>query len=137
MGWQSARWDCKQTSIPPPRARSYLLQPGGALVVTTINRTLASFGLAIVAAEYVLRAVPAGTHEWARFVTPEELRSSMGAAGLAVVAETGLWYDPLAARWSVSAARTGVNYAMVGLKRGGSSDGAPRDGAQGAIASTA
>ena len=92
-------------------------QPGGRLVVTTINRSVAAFGLAILAAEYVLRAVPAGTHEWVKFVTPGELRGQLRACGLHVVAETGLRYNPLSAAWSF-VADTSVNYAVVAAKDG-------------------
>ena len=94
------------------------MQPGGHLVVTTINRTAASFGAAILGAEYVLRMVPAGTHEWAKFVTPAELREGLAARGLAVTAGLGLKYDPVTGAWAVSTCQA-VNFAIVGQKPAG------------------
>lgn len=74
-----------------------------------------SFGLAILAAEYVLRIVPAGTHEWVRFVTPLELASALRSRGLRTVAETGLFYNPLTSTWSFSR-DTAVNFALVAVR---------------------
>lgn len=86
-----------------------LVRPGGALVLSTINRNLKSYALAIVAAEYVLGWLPRGTHQWERFVTPEELSRFVTAAGLAAPVFKGLSYDPLKDRWSLSD-DTDVNY---------------------------
>ena len=77
-------------------ALAALVRPGGALVITTINRTLASFALAKVALEYVLRTVPAGTHDPARFVKPAELRDEFAGAGIMLDDMTG--FAPLPAR---------------------------------------
>ena len=98
-----------------PSSLSLLLQPGGVIVITTINRTAASFAGAILGAEYILRIVPAGTHEWAKFVTPAELRSELRARGISVVAEPGLFYNPVSEQWCVVHSQS-VNYAMVGRK---------------------
>ena len=73
-----------------------MLAPGGTVVITTINRTLASFALAKVALEYVLRTVPAGTHDPARFVRPGELRDEFAGAGIMLDDMTG--FAPLPAR---------------------------------------
>src|SRR5258708_2645245 len=66
-----------------------MVKPGGLMVAATLNRTLKSFALAIVGAEYVLRWLPRGTHQWDKFVTPNELEIAMTQAGLQVSGETG------------------------------------------------
>lgn len=86
-----------------------LVRPGGALVLSTINRNLKSYALAIVAAEYVLGWLPRGTHQWDRFVTPEELARFVTAAGMSAPTFKGLSYDPLKDTWSLSD-DTDVNY---------------------------
>ena len=88
-----------------------LLAPGGELFLSTINRTPAAFGSAIVAAEYVLRLLPKGTHQYRRFIRPSELARWLRAAGFDVVAIAGMAYDP----WSRSARVTrevSVNYLL-------------------------
>jgi 2-polyprenyl-6-hydroxyphenyl methylase/3-demethylubiquinone-9 3-methyltransferase len=92
-----------------------LVRPGGALVLSTINRNLKSYALAIVAAEYVLGWLPRGTHQWDRFVTPEELARAVTDAGLAAPAFKGLSYDPLKDVWSLSG-DTDVNYLAFAAK---------------------
>ena len=77
-----------------------LVKPGGLLFMATINRTLKSYALAIVGAEYVLRWLPRGTHEWDKFVTPEELSSAMTAPGLTVTDRRGVRFDILRDRWT-------------------------------------
>lgn len=86
-----------------------MLKPGGLMFVATINRTAKAFALAIVGAEYVLGWLPRGTHQWDRFVTPEELARYVTAAGLAAPVFKGLSYDPLKDTWSLSD-DTDVNY---------------------------
>jgi len=86
-----------------------LVRPGGLMILSTINRTLKAYVLAIVGAEYILRWLPVGTHQWDRFVTPDEVTDHFQAAGLQTPFFQGLVYDPLADRWSLSA-DTGVNY---------------------------
>ena len=89
-----------------------LVRPEGAMVLSTINRTLKSFVLAIVGAEYVLRWLPVGTHQWDRFVTPAELERHVQAAGMKIGRTEGMFYNPLSDRWSLSG-DTDVNYLAV------------------------
>ncbi len=92
-----------------------LVKPGGVLIVATINRTLKSFALAIIGAEYVLRWLPRGTHRWDKFVTPNELAAALERCGLTVIDETGVIYNPLADRWQI-ASDMDVNYSMTAQK---------------------
>jgi 2-polyprenyl-6-hydroxyphenyl methylase/3-demethylubiquinone-9 3-methyltransferase len=92
-----------------------MVQPGGLMIAATLNRTLKSFALAIVGAEYVLRWLPRGTHTWDKFVTPDELEIAMERAGLATTDERGVIYNLLADRWELSA-DTDVNYMVLGEK---------------------
>jgi 2-polyprenyl-6-hydroxyphenyl methylase/3-demethylubiquinone-9 3-methyltransferase len=97
-------------------AAAALTSPGGILFVATINRTARAFALAIVGAEYVLRWLPRGTHDYEKLVRPSELEAGLAEAGLSVLERTGLRYNPLTDRWS----RTddlAVNYMMVAEKR--------------------
>ena len=94
-----------------------LLAPGGLMIVSTLNRTLKSYALAIVGAEYVLAWLPRGTHQWDRFVTPAELASYLAAAGLAETDRCGMIYNPLRAGWALSR-DTDVNYFMAAARRG-------------------
>jgi 2-polyprenyl-6-hydroxyphenyl methylase/3-demethylubiquinone-9 3-methyltransferase len=92
-----------------------LVRPGGMLVLSTINRTLKSFALAIVGAEYVLRWLPVGTHQWDRFITPAELTSHVTAAGMTMGRIEGMVYNPLTDRWSL-ARDTDVNYLAAATR---------------------
>jgi 2-polyprenyl-6-hydroxyphenyl methylase / 3-demethylubiquinone-9 3-methyltransferase len=92
-----------------------MLKPGGILFCATLNRSLKAFGLAIVGAEYILGWLPRGTHDWNKFITPAELFKSIERTGLEVVEETGVTYNPLSDRWSLST-DMGVNYMMVATK---------------------
>jgi 2-polyprenyl-6-hydroxyphenyl methylase/3-demethylubiquinone-9 3-methyltransferase len=89
-----------------------MTKPGGLLIVTTINRTMKSFALAIIGAEYVLRWLPVGTHSWDKFVTPNELEIAMEQSGLHVIHEQGVIYNLLADRWQLSS-DTDVNYMLT------------------------
>ncbi len=95
---------------------SQLVRPGGLMVLSTINRTLKAYALAIVATEYVLQWLPRGTHQWDRFVTPEELRTHIAAAGLVRPMLEGLVYHPLQDRWSRSRSDLDVNYMAAAAK---------------------
>ena len=89
-----------------------MVKPGGLMVAATLNRTLKSFALAIVGAEYVLRWLPRGTHQWDKFVTPNELEIALERAGLRLIDETGVVYNPLADHWRL-AADMDVNYMVT------------------------
>jgi 2-polyprenyl-6-hydroxyphenyl methylase/3-demethylubiquinone-9 3-methyltransferase len=94
------------------RLTAAMVKPGGLMVAATLNRTLKSFALAIVGAEYVLRWLPRGTHRWDKFVTPNELEIALELGGLRVIDETGVVYNPLADRWRL-AADMDVNYMLT------------------------
>ena len=95
------------------RDTARLAAPGGAMVVATLNRTLKSLALAKVGAEYVLGWLPRGTHDWRRFLKPEELRAFLdGEAGVTLRGPVGVTYRPLSDSWATSA-DADVNYMMV------------------------
>ena len=89
-----------------------MVKPGGMMIAATLNRTLKSFALAIVGAEYVLRWLPRGTHQWDKFVTPDELERHLRNNKLAITDQTGVVYSPLGDRWSLSSDMD-VNYMVV------------------------
>ncbi|MGB6910510.1 MAG: bifunctional 2-polyprenyl-6-hydroxyphenol methylase/3-demethylubiquinol 3-O-methyltransferase UbiG [Methyloceanibacter sp.] len=91
------------------KAIAPLVRPGGLMILSTLNRTLKAYALAIVGAEYILRWLPIGTHQWDRFVTPGELRSALAGAGLMLTDTTGMIYDPFADEWRLGR-DTDVNY---------------------------
>jgi 2-polyprenyl-6-hydroxyphenyl methylase/3-demethylubiquinone-9 3-methyltransferase len=92
------------------------LKPGGLLGLSTINRTMRAFALAIVGAEYVLGWLPRGTHEWDKFVTPDELEAAVERAGLSVSDVTGVVYNPLRDAW-ITSRDTSVNYMALAERR--------------------
>ena len=96
-----------------------MVKPGGLMIAATLNRTLKSFALAIVGAEYVLRWLPRGTHQWDKFVTPNELELAFERGSLRVIGERGVIYNPFADRWQLSSDMD-VNYMLV-AERGGKS----------------
>ena len=93
-----------------------MLKPGGIMVVSTLNRNLKSFALAIVGAEYVLRWLPRGTHQWNKFVTPEELTRHLMNCKLTVTDQAGVVYNPFADKWNISTDMN-VNYMLVAEPR--------------------
>ena len=95
-----------------------LVKPGGLMVLSTINRTLKAFGLAIIGAEYVLRWLPRGTHDWNKFVRPSELAAPLRRNGLEVTAIKGMAYNPLKDRWAIAPRDLDVNYLAVAVKPG-------------------
>lgn len=92
-----------------------LVKPGGALVGATLNRTLKSLALAKIGAEYVLRWVPAGTHDWRKFVKPSEFAAGLRDGGLVIEALRGMTYMPLTDSWSVTS-DLDVNYMIFATK---------------------
>jgi 2-polyprenyl-6-hydroxyphenyl methylase/3-demethylubiquinone-9 3-methyltransferase len=92
-----------------------MLKPSGLMFVATLNRTTKAFALAIVGAVYVLGWLPRGTHDWSKFVTPEELEAALMSSGLRIAQTSGIVFSPLSGRWSLSG-DTDVNY-MVAAKR--------------------
>ncbi|HEY1473556.1 MAG TPA: bifunctional 2-polyprenyl-6-hydroxyphenol methylase/3-demethylubiquinol 3-O-methyltransferase UbiG [Pseudolabrys sp.] len=92
-----------------------MVKPGGLMIAATLNRTFKSFALAIVGAEYVLRWLPRGTHQWDKFVTPNELERAFEDGGLQVIGERGVVYNPFADRWQLSSDMD-VNYMLVAAR---------------------
>lgn len=90
-----------------------LVKPNGLLFVATINRNIKSLLLAKIAAEYVLRWVPRGTHDWGKFLKPSQINSYAAKNNLGLIEETGFSYNLLNDEWKISANDLGVNYMMV------------------------
>ncbi|KAK2377781.1 Hexaprenyldihydroxybenzoate methyltransferase, mitochondrial [Trifolium repens] len=97
------------------KSLSALTVPDGATVISTINRSMRAYATAIVAAEYILRWLPMGTHEWSKFLTPEELVLILQRAGISVEEMAGFVYNPVTGRWSVSD-DISVNFIAMGTK---------------------
>ena len=89
-----------------------LLRPGGLFILSTLNRTAKSFGLAIIAAERILGLIPAGTHDWKKFIKPEELDRALHAAGFNRLRQSGIVFNPLAGAWRLSPADLSINYIV-------------------------
>lgn len=94
-----------------------LMKPGGLIVASTINRNPKSFMMAIVGAEWVMRWLPKGTHEWAKFITPEELERYLRSAGIDPVDRKGFVFNPVTWTWAISDRDLSVNYVMAGVRR--------------------
>ncbi|MDW4549203.1 bifunctional 2-polyprenyl-6-hydroxyphenol methylase/3-demethylubiquinol 3-O-methyltransferase UbiG [Defluviimonas sp. D31] len=94
-----------------------LLKPGGLMIASTINRNTKSFLAAIIGAEWVMRWLPKGTHDWAKFITPDELFGLMRAAELDPIDRKGFVFNPVSWRWSISDRDLSVNYVAAGLRR--------------------
>jgi 2-polyprenyl-6-hydroxyphenyl methylase / 3-demethylubiquinone-9 3-methyltransferase len=93
-----------------------LVKPGGLMFVATINRTLKAAALAIVGAEYVLRWLPRGTHQYEKLVRPEEIEAPLGVGGMTVTERTGVFFNPLQNQWNLSKDMD-VNYMLVAEKK--------------------
>ncbi|OSQ49939.1 bifunctional 2-polyprenyl-6-hydroxyphenol methylase/3-demethylubiquinol 3-O-methyltransferase UbiG [Marivita geojedonensis] len=93
-----------------------LLRAGGLHLCSTINRNAKSFAAAIVGAEYIMRWLPKGTHDWAKFITPDELYDLLRKAGLEPVDRKGFQFNPVSWRWSLSDRDLSVNYVTASLK---------------------
>ena len=89
-----------------------VVKPGGLLFLATLNRTMKAFALAIVGAEYVLGWLPRGTHQWDKFVTPDELDQTLADSGFEAFDDSGVVYNPLRDAWSLSRDMS-VNYMLV------------------------
>lgn len=95
-----------------------LLRPGGALIASTLNRSLRAFLFGVVGAEYVLRWLPRGTHDWRKFRRPSELAAALRAGGLSLVDLAGLVYEPWRDAWRLGP-DLGVNYLLIATKPAG------------------
>lgn len=106
--------------VPDPqaylRACAALLKPGGLMVCSTINRNAKSFAMAIVGAEHVMRWLPKGTHEWSKFITPDELYAMLREAGLEPADRKGFVFDPLRWSWKIHPRDLAVNYVTASVK---------------------
>ncbi|MAU52086.1 MAG: bifunctional 3-demethylubiquinol 3-O-methyltransferase/2-polyprenyl-6-hydroxyphenol methylase [Roseovarius sp.] len=95
-----------------------LLKPGGLHICSTINRNPKSFAMAIVGAEYVMRWLPRGTHEWSKFITPDELYELLRQAGFDPVDRKGFVFNPVTWQWRLSERDLSVNYVTASLRAG-------------------
>lgn len=93
-----------------------LLTPNGIMIMATLNRTRKSYALAIIGAEYILRWLPRGTHDWHHFITPQELESMLAAAHCALTQSTGVSFNPLLGQWQITGDLS-VNYMGVAQKQ--------------------
>jgi 2-polyprenyl-6-hydroxyphenyl methylase / 3-demethylubiquinone-9 3-methyltransferase len=89
-----------------------LVRPGGLMIAATLNRTARALASAVIGAEYILRWLPRGTHDWSKFMTPEELADAIRGGGLEPQAPVGLSYHPVTAQWSVTD-NLSVNYMLA------------------------
>ena len=107
--------------VPDPQsfltACQTLLKPGGLMICSTLNRNAKSFGMAIIGAEWVMRWLPKGTHDWRKFITPDELADFITKAGLDPVDRKGMVFNPIAWSWSLSSRDLSVNYVTTSVKR--------------------
>ena len=94
-----------------------LLRPGGLMICSTLNRNPKSYLFAIIGAEQVMRWLPKGTHDWAKFITPDELYALLRQAGLDPVDRKGMVFNPFGWSWSLSARDLSVNYVTASVKR--------------------
>ncbi len=94
-----------------------LLKPGGLMICSTLNRNPKSYLMAIIGAEQVMRWLPKGTHDWKKFITPDELYDLIRTAGLEPVDRKGMVFNPLGWSWSVSARDLSCNYVTASVKR--------------------
>ena len=100
------------TPGPYLRACAAMLAPGGVMIVASLNRTLKALALAKIGAEYVLRWLPAGTHDWRKFLKPDEIRAYLGGEPVTVDGPFGVAFNPLTGVWSRSA-DVDINYMMT------------------------
>ncbi len=94
-----------------------LLKPGGLMICSTLNRNPKSWLMAIVGAEHIMRWLPKGTHDWNKFITPDELQALIEQAGLTQVDRKGMVFNPIGWSWSLSSRDLSVNYVTASVKR--------------------
>ncbi|MCA3445817.1 MAG: bifunctional 2-polyprenyl-6-hydroxyphenol methylase/3-demethylubiquinol 3-O-methyltransferase UbiG [Rhodobacter sp.] len=94
-----------------------LLKPGGLMICSTLNRNPKSYLMAIIGAEHVMRWLPKGTHDWTKFITPDELFDLIRQAGLDPVDRKGMVFSPLGWSWGLSARDLSCNYVTASIKR--------------------
>jgi 2-polyprenyl-6-hydroxyphenyl methylase/3-demethylubiquinone-9 3-methyltransferase len=94
-----------------------LLKDGGMMLCSTINRNTKSFLMAIIGAEYVMRWLPKGTHEWSKFFKPSELENIIEQAGMEMVDKKGFVFNPISWQWSISDKDLSVNYVTTSVKK--------------------
>jgi 2-polyprenyl-6-hydroxyphenyl methylase/3-demethylubiquinone-9 3-methyltransferase len=94
-----------------------LLKSGGLMICSTLNRNPKSYLMAIIGAEHVMRWLPKGTHDWSKFITPDELYGLIRQAGLEPVDRKGMVFNPLGWSWSLSARDLSCNYVTASVKR--------------------
>lgn len=99
-------------------AATGLVKPGGVMALSTLNRTLKSLALAKVGAEYILRWLPPGTHDWNKFVRPSEMASGLDRHGIEITDLKGMTFSPVAGEWRLSS-DLAVNYLAFGVKESG------------------
>lgn len=92
-----------------------LLKPGGIHICSTINRNPKSYAMAILGAEYVMRWLPKGTHDWSKFITPDELAELLANAGLDQVDKKGFVFNPILWSWKISDKDLSVNYVTASI----------------------
>lgn len=93
-----------------------LMKPGGLMICSTLNRTAKSFAMAIVGAEWVMRWLPRGTHDWEKFIRPDDLYAMLETAGLDPVDRKGFIFNPVSWRWSISPRDLGCNYVTTSIR---------------------
>jgi 2-polyprenyl-6-hydroxyphenyl methylase / 3-demethylubiquinone-9 3-methyltransferase len=96
-----------------------LMKPGGLMICSTLNRNPKSFVMAIIGAEWVMRWLPKGTHDWAKFITPDELYDLIRKAGLSPVDRKGMVFNPVTWRWALSERDLSCNYVTASVKAQG------------------
>jgi len=115
IGIEGPQWMADAAWLKPTLILSSVWQTGGAMVLSTINRTVKSLALAKVMAEYVLRWLPAGTHDWRKFVKPSELARYLRPTDMEIVALAGMTYNPLDDSWRLDR-DLAVNYLAFAVK---------------------
>ena len=97
------------------RSCGQLTKPGGLVFLSTLNRTAKAWALAIAGAEYLLRWLPRGTHDWKKFLKPSEVVRGLRSAGVETQEIVGVVYSPLSRAWSLNKRDLDVNYMLYGV----------------------